>query len=89
MNTNGRDDSPAFGKYCYDYMDTRNPVVSSDYLGLLGAYTFKGQIQAEAGFFCGIFDGLNINFPGITSIKDFLVFFSCKITLKTDQKKTK
>ena len=68
MNTNGIDDNaPTFGQYCYDYADTRRSEVSSDYLALLGAYTFQGNQAAETAHFCGIFDGTNTIFPDIFS----------------------
>ena len=68
MNTNGADDNaPTFGQYCYDYADTRRSEVSSDYLALLGAYTFQGSLAAETAHFCGIFDGTNTVFPDVFS----------------------
>ena len=67
MNTNGGADAPTFGQYCYDYADTRRSEVSSDYLALLGAYTFQGRMAAETAHFCGIFDGTNTMFPDVFS----------------------
>ena len=90
MNTNGGADAPTFGQYCYDYADTRRSEVSSDYLALLGAYTFQGRMAAETAHFCGIFDGTNTMFPDVFSkLSDGTVKFSfsqkatkiCKIWL--------
>ena len=67
MNTNAGVDAPTFGQYCYDYADTRRSEVSSDYLALLGAYTFQGRTTAETAHFCGIFDGTNTMFPDVFS----------------------
>lgn len=67
MNTNGGANKPNFGHYCYDFANIRLANLSTDYLAILGAYTYQGStIIHEAAHFCGIYDDATV-FPGIFS----------------------
>ena len=68
MNLNGNVvSSPPFGRNCYDFTGIRDAKISSDYLAILGAYTFSGIVPVEAAHICGKFDGSNLVFPGAYS----------------------
>ena len=76
MNTNappGDSGNLNYGHYCHDYDGTKDPKINNDYLELMQGYTLtsspstSGLRYRPTDKFCGVFDGSQYIFPGITS----------------------
>ena len=67
INTNGELGTPGSGTYCFDYTGVQDERISNDYVEILGAFTMQGSHRVPAAQFCGIYDGVEENFPGATS----------------------
>ncbi|TRY79389.1 hypothetical protein TCAL_16067, partial [Tigriopus californicus] len=66
LNTNSALTTDGFEADCYDTNGT-NPILSSDYLELLGGYSLQQMNQIPASKICGLYDGTTAVFPGVYS----------------------